>query len=222
MFRTPVSGSLVNTSGSVMKRPPSSGQHFRIGRSSRVPSRRTTSWQGASLTVFGIRSRSRPTIGSIFSASMMPSGICGVISSLISRARSSSVFTPSARHIRSIDPKTFVATGMSKPAGFSNRSAGPPPALLHARSVTAEISRSGLTGSAIRVSRRRLSRSARKSVRSAYISRRARKHETTKKKIKRHDKVLISCFRDSVPAVQRTFYRLSAAPAPARGGPVRR
>ena len=42
-----------------------------------------------------------PTIGSIFSASMMPSGICGVISSSISVARSSSVFTPSARHMRS-------------------------------------------------------------------------------------------------------------------------
>ena len=84
--------------------PPSSGQHFRIGSASSVPSRLTISWHGASFTVFGIRSRSRPTIGSIFSASMMPSGICGVISSSISFARSSSVFTPSARHMRSIEP----------------------------------------------------------------------------------------------------------------------
>ena len=29
--------------------------------------------------------------------------------------------------MRSSDPKTLVATGMSKPAGFSNSSAGPPP-----------------------------------------------------------------------------------------------
>ena len=49
---------------------------------------------------------------------MMPAGICGVISSSISPARSSSVLTPSARHIRSSDPNTFVATGMSKPVGL--------------------------------------------------------------------------------------------------------
>ena len=84
--------------------PPSSGQHLRIGSESRLPLRSTISWQGASFTVFGIRSRSRPTIGSIFSASMIPAGICGVINSSISRARSSSVFTPSARHMRSFDP----------------------------------------------------------------------------------------------------------------------
>ena len=95
---------------------------------------------------------------------MMPAGICGVISSLISAARSSSVFTPSARHIRSIEPNTLVATGMSKPVGFSNSSAGPPPGILQARSVTAAISRSGLTGSATRASSRRLSRSGEKVV----------------------------------------------------------
>src|SRR5882672_4864844 len=60
---------------------------------------------------------------------------------------------------------------MSKPVGFSNSSACPPPGALHARSVTAAISRSGLTGSDTRASRRRLSRSARKSVRSEYIHR---------------------------------------------------
>src|ERR1035437_1895421 len=31
-LRSPVSGSSVTTHGSVMKRPPSSGQHFRMGR----------------------------------------------------------------------------------------------------------------------------------------------------------------------------------------------
>src|SRR5882672_3588942 len=58
---------------------------------------------------------------------------------------------------------------MSKPVGLSKSSAGPPPGDLHARSVTAAISRSGLTGSAIRASSRLRSRSERKSVRSAYI-----------------------------------------------------
>ena len=57
-----------------MKRPPSSGQHFRIGSSSSVPSLRTTSWHGASFTVFGIRSLSRLTSGSSLSASRMPFG----------------------------------------------------------------------------------------------------------------------------------------------------
>src|SRR5262249_15254337 len=63
-----------------------------------------------------------------------------------------------------------LATGMSKPLGCSNSSAGPPPGILQARSVTAAISRSGLTGSAIRVNSRRLSRSAMKSVMSEYMS----------------------------------------------------
>ena len=36
---------------------------------------------------------------------------------------------------------------MSKPVGCSNSSAGPPPGVLQTRSVTAAISRSGLTGS---------------------------------------------------------------------------
>ena len=52
-------------------------------------------------------------------------------------------------HIRFIDPKRLIATGMSKPVGFSNSSAGPPPGDFEARSVTAQISRSGLTGSVI-------------------------------------------------------------------------
>ena len=51
--------------------------------------------------------------------------------------------------------------GMSKPVGLSNSSAGPPPADLHARSVTAAISRSGLTGSAMRASRLRARRDRR-------------------------------------------------------------
>src|SRR5262249_3902003 len=100
------------------------------------------------------------------SASSAPLGTGGVISPSISRAKSSRVLTPSARHIRSIEPKTLVATGMSNPAGFSNRSPGPPFGDLQARSVTAAISRSGLKGSVRRSSHRRLSRSLRNSDRS--------------------------------------------------------
>ena len=179
MFRIPVSGSFVKTSGSVTKRPPSSGQHLRIGNSSSVPSLRTTSWHGAVETVFGMRSLSRPTSGISLSASSIPLGIGGVMMSSTSRARSSSVLTPSARHIRSFDPNTLVATGMSNPEGRSNSKAGPPPGDLQARSVTAAISRSGLTGSATRASSLRRSRSAMKSLRSEYI-RRPVYHEGTK------------------------------------------
>ena len=104
MLRMPVSGSRVNTIGSVMYRPPSSGQHFRIGISSSVPFFFTTSWQAALLTVFGIRSFRRASIGSIFRVSSMPAGIFGLVRSSISFARSSSDFTPSAMHIRFADP----------------------------------------------------------------------------------------------------------------------
>src|SRR5207302_10489347 len=93
----------------------------------------------------------------------------GVMSASISRARSSSDRTPSARHMRSIEPKTFDATGISKPVGFSKSSAGPPSFDLQARSVTAAISRSGLTGSPMRARSLRASRSATKSERSEYI-----------------------------------------------------
>src|SRR5918993_4115296 len=55
---------------------------------------------------------------------------------------------------------------MSKPFGFSNSSAGPPPADFETRSVTAQISRSGLTGSLIRASSRFLSSASMKEFRS--------------------------------------------------------
>src|SRR5437762_3520343 len=62
---------------------------------------------------------------------------------------------------------------------FQNRqlveSAVAPPGDLQARSVTAAISRSGFTGSPIRASSFRRSRSARKSSRSEYIQRLATK-----------------------------------------------
>ena len=47
--------------------------------------------------------------------------------------------------MRDMDPKRLAATGIEKPVGRSNNSAGPPPGDLQARSITAEISRFGLT-----------------------------------------------------------------------------
>ena len=136
-----------------------------------MPSFCTTSWQGPSLTVFGMRSRSRLIIGSILSASRMPPGIFGVMISSISCARSSSLLTPSAMQMRFVEPNRLTPTGISKPVGRSKSSPGPPPGDFDARSVTAAISRSGLTGSLIRASSRSLSRAAMKSFKSRNITR---------------------------------------------------
>src|SRR6266545_3338843 len=149
-----------------------------MGISSSVPSFFTTSWHGALLTVFGIRSLRRPSIGSIFSVSSMPADIFGLVSSSISRARSSSDLTPSAMHMRFIDPYRLIATGMSKPAGFSNSSAGPPPGDFETLSVTAQISRFGLTGSLIRASSRFLSSASMKAFRSLNIVRLSLRHRS--------------------------------------------
>jgi hypothetical protein len=91
------------------------------------------------------------------SVSSIPAGIFGLVSSSISFARSSSDRTPSAMHIRFIDPYRLMATGMLKPAGFSNSSAGPPPGDFDTLSVTAAISRLGRTGSWMRASSRSMS-----------------------------------------------------------------
>ena len=138
--------------------------------SSSVPFFSTTSWHGPSFTVFGSRSRRRFTVGSSFKASSMPVGIFGVASSSISAARSSSVWTPSAMQMRFIEPNRFTATGMSKPVGRSNSNPGPPPGDFDTRSVTALISRSGLTGSVMRASSRSRSSAAMKSLRSLNIT----------------------------------------------------
>src|SRR3954469_9776081 len=88
---------------------------------------------------------------------------------------------------------------MSNPLGRSNSSAGPPSGSLQARSVTAAISRSGLTGSEMRDRSLRLSRSARKSLRSAYISVAGRLQHagTTKARTltKNHEKEQLGLFR---------------------------
>ena len=109
--------------------------------------------------------------------------------------------------MRSIDPNTLLATGMSNPVGFSNSSAGPPPGDL-ARAIgdggDLEI-RAHRLGDA-RQQLARLSRSARKSLRSEYICSR---HYITKTQASRLRANRLRC--DAILSV-------IAAPARARGG----
>ena len=57
MWGSPVSGSFVMTTGKVIVRPPSFGQHFRIGRRFRSTEDSSTSWHGPERTRFGARER---------------------------------------------------------------------------------------------------------------------------------------------------------------------
>src|SRR5207247_992292 len=92
----------------------------------------------------------------------------------------------------------------------SKSSAGPPPGDLHARSVTAAISRSGLTGSLIRASRRRLSRSERKSFRSAYMN---NGHEITKARKRTLWSFVLSCLRGGVHCIGDLLRQRQRPPA---------
>src|SRR5436190_23982008 len=76
-FRFPVSVFLVNTSGNVMNRPPSCGQHFRIGKSSRLTSLPfcTTSLHAPVFTLFGKNDPSSASFGSILTLSKNPCGV---------------------------------------------------------------------------------------------------------------------------------------------------
>jgi hypothetical protein len=66
----------VNTSGSVIKGPPSSGQHFKTGISARDGfSLNINSLHGPDLTVFGMKEDIAASFGSAFSLSMNVAGI---------------------------------------------------------------------------------------------------------------------------------------------------
>jgi len=85
-----------NTIGRVMKRPPSSGQHLRIGNwASDMPEVRTTSWHG-----LWKRSWEEPAhlgqLGSIFSLPIRPSGMRISRNSTMRAAISSTESTSSA------------------------------------------------------------------------------------------------------------------------------
>ena len=67
----------MNTSGQVMNRPASAGQHCKIGKSrSEKPSRRITSLHGPDFTVFGKNEPSSASFGSILILSSRPCGCC--------------------------------------------------------------------------------------------------------------------------------------------------
>ena len=102
-LRLPVFGFLVKTSGKVTNGPPSSGQHLRMGISSRSGfSVSTTSWHGACLTYFG-KLMARLIIGIIVTTLIL---FCNetygsFIISRSSSATSSSFSTPRAMAMRS-------------------------------------------------------------------------------------------------------------------------
>ncbi len=156
-----------------MKRPPSSGQHLRIGSCSRLarsPSS-TTSWHGASRTTLGPISESSFSRGSILSLSRTdiepPPALRGSSSvDSISATRSSIRSTPSAMVRRVIEPKVLVRTGVLNPRTRSKRSAGPPARV--ARCVISVISSSESTSLRTRSSSPAAVRSAMNSRRSRY------------------------------------------------------
>ena len=117
-LRLPVSGFLVITIGQVMYRPPSCGQHCKIGKSnSEKPSVRTTSWQSPLRTVFGKNDPISASFGSIFTFSRIPCGDCISRNEEMRAATSSSESTSSARFIRRSLPSRFVTTGIFDPFG---------------------------------------------------------------------------------------------------------
>ena len=112
-LRFPVSGWWVNTTGRVIKGPPSSGQQVRTGtlvRSASSP-RRITSWHGALDTSLGnIRPR-RASLGISLSffIRVLASASMKLRRSVAMSSRDS---TSKARHMRRMDPKAFINTGM--------------------------------------------------------------------------------------------------------------
>ncbi|RIH81657.1 hypothetical protein Mrose_03559 [Calidithermus roseus] len=167
---SPVSGSLVMTSGSVMKGPPSRGQHLSTGRRERSTASplSTTSCTGARKTRRGKKPRSSPSLGSRANTALSPP-LPGPRS--ISRAtrspRASRLGTPMAHAVRSAVPYPPMNTGKSRPFTRSNRRAGPP--ILTMRSAISVISSSQETSSRTRKSSPRRSRSSMKALRLRYI-----------------------------------------------------
>ena len=150
-LRLPVSGLRENTSGMVMKRPASFGQHCNTGKSSTENfSRRTVSLHAPSRTDFGKNDPISASFGSILSLPTRPSGM-RISRYWETRAATSSIeSTSSASSILRRLPKRLIATGMSEPLGRSNSRAGPP--FFTARSATSVISRIGSTWAVTRFS----------------------------------------------------------------------
>ncbi len=150
-----------------MKRPPSCGQHFRIGKSKRLTSLPfcITSLHGPVFTLFGKNDPSSASFGSIFTLSKNPCGVSIFKNPWIRSATSSNSFTSNASAIRRTLPNALISNGCRDPFGLSNSSAVffVPPASSrlfssspvrgrHTRCVTSAISRIGSTSARMRFS----------------------------------------------------------------------
>src|SRR2546428_2978583 len=156
-----------------MWRPPSPGQHFKIGSPDTDGfTVSTISWHGAVLTRRGDALATSRSVPSFFNLSKNEPGIF-TSSSFATRApRSSSRSTPRAMAMRSALPKALTSTGTSKPCTRSKSSATlASPRLFDTRSTISVISRSRETGALTRRRRPRRSRCATSSRRSLKATR---------------------------------------------------
>ena len=165
-------GPRVITSGQVTSGPASPGQQVWIGnwyRSTSLPSS-TFSWQGPEPRSLGLMLSTLRNIGSFSQASRMPLGGSGSLrkaSSSPSSRSSSTDSRPMPSATRRSVPNRLPSTGVPKPTGFSNSSAGPP--ARRVRSQISVISRFGFTGAVMRLSSPSCSSCCRKSRRSRYF-----------------------------------------------------
>ncbi len=229
MLRTPVSGSLVNTSGSVMNRPPSPGQHFRIGRASSVPSRCTTSWHGRVLD--GLRHQiaqppdHRQHLQRVHDAlgHLRRHQLVDLPREIVERAHAEREAHPlqrseDIRRDRHVEAGRLLeqqrrpaARALARAIGDGGNLEVRTDRFGDPRQQTAlvEIRRESLRG-------QRTCQASHESTKDGHESTKTRTTESSK----RFRVFVFSCFRGI--AVRSSFYRLSAAPARARGGPVRR
>ena len=96
-----------------MNRPPSCGQHFRIGKSSRLTSLPfcTTSLHAPVFTLFGKNDPSSASFGSILTLSKNPCGVSIFKNPWMRSATSSNPFTSSASAIRRTLPNALISSG---------------------------------------------------------------------------------------------------------------
>ena len=158
-FLFPVSGFLVKTRGNVMNRPPSCGQHFRMGKSKRLTSLPfwMTSLQAPDFTLFGKNEPSSASFGSILILSKRPCDVSIFKNPWMRCAISPRPFTSKASSILRTLPNALISNGCRDPFGFSKRSAGPTEfgarlASRATRCVTSAISSTGSTSARIRLS----------------------------------------------------------------------
>ena len=104
-LRFPFFGSRVITQGSVINRPPSFGQHCKIGKSNREKSPfLITCLQGALVTVFGKNLPISASMGSIFTLSRIPCGDFMSMNARMREATSSRLSTSNAIRMRRAEP----------------------------------------------------------------------------------------------------------------------